>query len=76
MASQDVEPVGGAPAPKRRRTTRARASIHGTPDALLTAAKSGWGTTFRYSLLLLIHRAPVPVVGLVAYQVARARGWL
>lgn len=77
MASQDVDVADGTPTPKRRRpSVRPRQSSRNAHDVLLTAAKSGWGPTLRYGLLLLIHRGPLPVAGLIAYQVARSKGWL
>jgi hypothetical protein len=40
----------------------ARWSTHNSKeDVLLAAARSGWGPTLRYGLLLLIHRAPLPI---------------
>lgn len=75
MASPDEEPVGAAPS-KRRRLSPRQSSRNGQ-DVLLTAAKSGWGTTLRYCLLLLVHRGgPLSLVGLVGYQIARSKGWI
>lgn len=77
MASQDVDVADGTRPPKRRRPSlQARQSSRNTQDILLDAARSGWGPTLRYGLLLLIHRGPLPVMGLVAYHVARSKGWL
>lgn len=45
-------------------------------DALLTAAAAGWGTTFRYALLVLVTRGSAIAGTWVAFELARHLGKL
>lgn len=59
---------GQKPYARRDRDTGLAPSEGRQPNAMLVASQQGWGTTFRYALLLLVGRG-MPLVGggLLAY---------
>lgn len=47
-----------------------------TSDVLLAAAANGWGTTIRYSILVLVRRGSIGAGIMMLFEIAHRAGWV
>lgn len=58
------------------RTVIERDSRIETSDVLLAAAANGWGTTIRYSILILVRRGSIGAGIMMLFEIAQRAGWI